>query len=363
MEGVLQMALSEKVESFLEKKVLVIGDVHNGIRSNSPKWHESLINYANWLKAKAESLGVKTIIQLGDVFHNREEIELTTLQNAQKFFEILSDFNLIVIVGNHDCYYKENATIHSLSPFKGWKNICIIDEPVVIDHSKLKRKMAFIPWGTDIDTLPDGMDYLFGHLEINNFGHTLFKICTTGLSGEKLVKKAKQVFSGHFHCRAERGYEGDKRIIMVGNIYQQDWGDYELTKGIYLLDFENMGYEFILNDISPYYMKITPNDFEETLPKCKGNMVKLVIPPDFDTATTELMVSKISDIGVMEVRVEIDGKSAGIMSADGIDSVAIDMKQMFVEFVTQLENVDNKDKILEELLGLYEKAVNQLKSE
>ena len=184
--------INDRLKEVLSEKVLLFSDLHIGKKSNSNSYHKICLEYAKWVKDQAIKNDIDTLLFLGDFFHDREEISLTSLHVGNLFLNELKEFNVILIVGNHDCFYKNNAQIHSLSIFKKWDNVIVIDETTVIDY--LGKKIAFLPWGFDYEKIPEGVDYGFGHLEIETFRQNKSKLCEKTLysiSASNLLKKIK----------------------------------------------------------------------------------------------------------------------------------------------------------------------------
>ena len=110
---------------FLSNKICCVSDIHIGVHQNSSMWHNITLNWARWLAKNLKKHNVKDIMICGDLFHYRDEIAVTTIQVAQEFLSILSDFNIVILSGNHDAYYKDNSNVTSLSILKGWPNISV----------------------------------------------------------------------------------------------------------------------------------------------------------------------------------------------------------------------------------------------
>ena len=114
-------------------KIGCFSDVHIGLYQDSSAWHNISLNFAEWASKKYLDAGINDIIILGDVFHNRTEISVSTLDVAKKFFDYFKDFNVYILAGNHDSFYKDNSKVNSISIFDGWNNIKIVDkEPLLL---------------------------------------------------------------------------------------------------------------------------------------------------------------------------------------------------------------------------------------
>lgn len=359
--------MNKRLFSFLETRCLIFTDLHIGVRKDSDIWHKIALDYGIWLKEQALKNNINTLIFMGDFYHNREEISLTTLDTGNKFLEALSDFNIIMLVGNHDCYFRDNANVHSLAGYNNWKNICIVDKTEVLEY--MDKKIAFIPWGFNYDEIPEGIDYAFGHFEINSFKQNKMHICESTLTSSMLMKKIKNTYSGHFHLRGAREIDG-RMISYIGNTFQQNWGESDEVKGIEIIDFSTGKTEFIENTISPKHVKI---DLSKVLSKdeeevnkikneSKGNIVKIIVDNQVDSSKVDILMERLSKLGPIELNSEIV-ENVQVKSADEFESVEIDLKLLLQEYINQLEINKDKDKILQETLNIYDKAVSMVKSE
>ena len=99
-------------------KVCCVSDIHIGVHQNSSMWHSITIDWAKWLRDELIKHDIKDIIICGDLFHYRDEISVNTIHMATKMLAVWKDFNIGIIVGNHDSYYKDRVDVNSLSIFK-----------------------------------------------------------------------------------------------------------------------------------------------------------------------------------------------------------------------------------------------------
>ena len=234
---------------FKQQQICCISDIHVGVHQNSSMWHKITLDWALWLKKELHAKDIKDIMISGDFFHYRDEISVNTIHVASMVLDIWKDFNVVMLVGNHDAYYKERSDVNSLSLFKGRQNITVYD--TIVEETYNDVKMVFAPWGTEVDQIPEN-DILFGHFEINSFKMNGFKVCDGGVRASDLLSRTKLVITGHFHLRDERCYDAGT-VIYTGNPFQMDFGDRGSTKGYYLLDLNSQEYVFHHNNISPVH--------------------------------------------------------------------------------------------------------------
>ena len=341
-------------------RVAIFSDLHLGVHSNSTDWHNYAIEWANWFKDDCKRKNIKDLIFCGDWHHNRSEISVNTLQVSADILDILSDFNIIAITGNHDMYYKHRTDVNSLSIFKKRKNVTILNDPETIEA--FDRTITFCPWNTNVKDVPKS-DILFGHFEIETFKMNSYKVCEDGLKVKDLLEKSSLIISGHFHTRHLKKF-GRGTILYVGNPFQMDFGDVGNTKGYYILNLDNMEYEFIHNIVSPNYIKISLSELvrEGNITSyvkhlVTNNIVKLKVDMNISQDDMDILLQKLSLLKPESLTVDYDINFNRLIdnTDDKEDLSGIDIPQAVEEFVNLLE-IKNKKEIIDYTLGLYEKS-------
>jgi DNA repair exonuclease SbcCD nuclease subunit len=342
-------------------EVGIFSDPHYGVHRNSATWHKIALDHAKWAAQQFKSKGIQDIIIPGDIFHDRNDIAVNTLHVATDIFDILRDFNIIITVGNHDAYYRDNSSVNSVSILRGWSNITVVDTLVVETHQG--KKIAFCPWGQDINEVPK-CDLIIGHFEINSFKMNSYKVCTNGLKSSDLTDRASLTITGHFHHREERKYK-EGTILYVGSPYQEDWGDFGTTKGLYILDLSDLSYSFIENDISPRYMRLQYTQLtdgtytSDTLKTAiAGNIVKFVVDKTVDPVALETIVRKLVAVKPVEFTIEHDVTE---QSKINIEEAAnkefnISVEKSIEEFI-ELMDIKNKEAAKTYVVDLYSRAI------
>ena len=341
-------------------KVAIFSDLHLGVHSNSSDWHNYALEWANWFKDECKRQNIKDIIFCGDWHHNRSEISVNTLQVSADILDILSDFNLIAITGNHDLYYKHRTDVNSISIFKNRKNVTILEGYQTMEA--FDRKISFCPWNTKPDEIEES-DVLFGHFEIETFKMTEYKVCEDGVKRKDLLSKSDLVISGHFHTRHEKQF-GAGTILYVGNPFQMDFGDTDNQKGYYILDLDELEYNFVPNNISPCYKKVSLSELvqEETITplivnKFTNNFVKLKIDMNISQQDMDILHNVLSKLKPESLTIDYDINFNRILenTEQKEDLSGIDIKQAIVEFVNMLDISNNQD-IIDYTVNLYEEC-------
>jgi len=349
------------VDLFLNKsKVAVFSDLHLGVHLDSTTWHQVALNWCDWIVAELKERDIKDIFFLGDFYHHRSDISVATLHVASIILDKLNDFNVVMIVGNHDAYYKDRADVNSLSILNGRKNLTVISDTTTIEL--FGKTFTFIPWGADITNLPKS-DAIFGHLEIESFKMNSFKTCDHGTKTRDLLKNTSLVMSGHFNLRDERVYN-DGTIIYVGNPFQMDFGDLDSSKGYYILDLKTLKYEFYENNISPKHKKISLTELTNTKSltgadinqMVNGNFVKFVVDKKANSDIIDTLIQKFSVYNPLAFTTDyVFTDNTFLIDDKGYESTGVDMQATIEEFIGVLD-IDNKDSIIKYCADLYKRA-------
>jgi len=346
---------------FNQRKVCCVSDIHIGVHQNSAMWHDTTLKWATWLKKELTAKGVTDIIIPGDLFHYRDEIAVNTIHVVTEVLNIWKSFNILILVGNHDAYYKDKSDVNSLSIISGWENITVISEPTQIEC--FNRKFMICPWGTTVKEMKKS-DIIFGHFEIQSFKFNQHKICEEGINSSELLKKSPLVITGHFHLREERKYKKGT-ILYVGNPFQMDFGDVYSSKGYYILDLVTSDYTFHENNISPTHQKVKLSELveAETINKqvretFRNNIVKLIVDMNVASDDMDILLKKFLELDAKSITVDYDVNfdKFGLDEDQETDLSGVDIPVAIEEFVNLLEDVPNKQEIIEYTVELYNKC-------
>lgn len=345
---------------FKQDKICCISDVHIGVHQNSQMWLDICEGWSEWLVKELKKSKIKDIVISGDLFHYRDEVAVNTMHYMTDFLNKFTDFNIIILVGNHDAYYKDRSDVNSLHILTGWKNIAVVEKsPYLLEHGD--KKIAFIPWGTEVSDIPE-CDIMFGHFEIENFNLNQHMVCKTGIKAKDLLSKSSLVMTGHFHTRDEREYKSGK-IIYLGNPYQMDFGDCNQSKGYYILDITNKKTTFHENKFSPTHEKISLSylvehgDIDKTIiDRIKNNIVRFVVDKNIAPDEIEQLLRLLSSYKpiVLTTDYNINFDRFGLNEQDA-DLSGVSIESAIEEFVNLLD-IESKQHIIDYTIDLYKKC-------
>jgi len=219
----------------LFKKAAVFTDIHFGLKSNSKQHNQDCEEFVDWFIQTAKDRGCETAIFCGDWHHNRNSLNITTMDATLRSLEKLGqEFEqFFYFPGNHDLYYKDKRDIHSVEFGKHVPGVTVVNE---ITESE---DVCLVPWlvGDEWKKLQKSTaKYMFGHFELPHFYmNAMVQMPDHGeLKAEHFVNQ-EYVFSGHFHKRQKQG-----KIHYIGNAFPHNYADaWDDERGMMILDREN----------------------------------------------------------------------------------------------------------------------------
>lgn len=343
---------------FSDSKIAVFSDLHIGVHQNSRFWHNIAKSWAEWIISDLKQQKITDIVFCGDYFHTRDEISVDTLHFGAQLLEQFKDFKITIITGNHDCYLKDSSEINSLTPFKNWSNVNIVDRlQTVGSHG---RSFSFVPWGTPVDSIP-ASDTVFGHFEINLFKMNTFFVCDHGVDANDLLKNTNLVISGHFHLRDERKYKNGT-ILYVGNPFQMDFSDAGTSKGYYILDITSNTYMFHENTVSPQHHNISLSSLvhagtitDTHRQQINRNLIKLKIDRRISPDDADVLLAKLRLLNPQQFVVEYETNlSTYDLDSERKDLSGIDIEQAMREFIDMMD-INNRKEVVDYTLELFRK--------
>jgi len=206
--------------SNLFKKVACFTDIHFGLKSNSSVHNQDCEDFVDWYIAKAKEEGCDTGIFMGDWHHNRNSLNITTMDYSLRALEKLGKAfdNFYFFPGNHDLYYKDKRDIHSVEFGKYIPGVTVVHEPTTIGDVTLCPWLVGDEWRS---VGKKGGKYIFGHFELPSFFmNAMIQMPDHGEIQLDSFKGYELGFSGHFHKRQQQ-----KNMIYIGNAFPHNYAD------------------------------------------------------------------------------------------------------------------------------------------
>jgi DNA repair exonuclease SbcCD nuclease subunit len=270
----------------LFKKAAVFTDIHFGLKGNSKVHNQDCEDFVDWFIENAKANGCETGIFCGDWHHNRNSLNLTTMDATIRSMEKLGAAfeQFFFFDGNHDLYYKDKRTVNSTAFAKHIPGITFVDEITTVDD------VTIVPWlvGDEWKKLKHlKSKYIFGHFELPTFFmNAMVQMPDHGeLRAEDFVNQ-KYVFSGHFHKRQQQG-----AVHYLGNAFPHNYADaWDDDRGMMILDRENDAEPMYINwPMCPKYRTVKLSRLiDEADTFIKPNMylrVNLDLPISYEEAS------------------------------------------------------------------------------
>jgi len=217
----------------LFKKVACFTDIHFGLKSNSQVHNQDCEDFVDWYIAKAKEEGCDTGIFMGDWHHNRNSLNITTMDYSLRALEKLGKaFDAFYFFpGNHDLYYKDKRDIHSVEFGKYIPGITIVHEPITTGD------VTMCPWLVAEEWKAIGKKkakYIFGHFELPHFYmNAMVQMPDHGEIQLDAFDGYEMGFSGHFHKRQSKG-----NMHYIGNAFPHNYADtWDDDRGMMILEW------------------------------------------------------------------------------------------------------------------------------
>ena len=236
-------------------KLAILNDTHCGIRNSSDifmQYQESFYNdiFFPYLLEN----NITQILHLGDYYDNRKTVNFKALHHNRKIFlEKLREYGITmdIILGNHDCYFKNTNDLNSLKELLGhyMNEVNIIEEPRIMNYDGCK--IGLIPWINPenekeyLKFIKNCKTEIIGaHLELTGFEMDRGLECRDGMSPTHF-EKFEMVLTGHFHAKSTRG-----NIYYLGSQMEFYWNDCHDKKYFHIFDTDTRELTPILNPLT-----------------------------------------------------------------------------------------------------------------
>ena len=334
------------------KKAAVFTDIHFGLKGNSKVHNDDCERFVDWYIEQAQANGCETGIFCGDWHHNRNSLNLTTMDATIRCMEKLGQAfeKFYFFDGNHDLYYKDRRDVNSTAFGRFIPGITFVDEITTVED------VTLVPWliGDEWKKISKiESKYMFGHFELPSFYmNAMVQMPDHGELKAEHFQHQEYVFSGHFHKRQVQG-----KIHYLGNAFPHNYADaWDDQRGMMILDRENNAEPQYLNwgDCPKYrtttlsklldpdsdiikpnmYLRVTldlPISYEEAqfiketyINNHKCREITLIPQKQIEEITTELDISKFESVD------EIVSKEISAIDSDNFN------KKMLLDIYNEL---------------------------
>jgi len=332
----------------LFKKVACFTDIHFGLKSNSQTHNQDCEDFVDWFIDTAKAQGAETCIFLGDWHHNRNSINLITLDTSIRCLEKLGAAfeQFYWFPGNHDLFYKDKRDIHSSIFGRHIPGVTVVEKVEVIDN------VALVPWlvGDEWKKVKDiKAKYIFGHFELPLFYmNAMVQMPDHGELKANDFTHPEYVFSGHFHKRQNQG-----KVWYIGNAFPHNFADtWDDDRGMMTMEWGGKP-EFIAWPDAPKFRTVTLSKLIDEKDKIMKNKMYLRVNLDIDITYEEANFIKetyIQEHDIREISLIQEKNNIETGTDDSPDTAFESVDQIVTE---QLLNVDSETINSKVLLEIY----------
>jgi DNA repair exonuclease SbcCD nuclease subunit len=394
-------------------EIALFTDLHLGIHKDSKMWLELCENSVDFVISTCKSRKIKKIVFGGDWLHNRNFVNVNTLNVAIRCINKLTDAfdEIFFIIGNHDIYLKNSVDIHSLKFLDllhlHTDKIKLISKTTSWNYCG--KDFLFVPWLgqiSDDEVLQKKYDIIIGHLDLDvNFfikeffiesqqkkvdiaaiesylkESDLFEYTSTdkisSLNASISVAKNEQkkyinkfsdlckpgtvVYSGHFH-KHELIPHDTWEFLFIGCPLELTWADAYNPKGMYILDVEGGTREFIENSAGPKHLKIylSKYDVATDYSFVRGNFVKLFVDREPGIDETRAITEHLNSFAPLEpceIKYEYIKDVSTMSDAAALTAAYSKMKMSKLElmraYINSIEDAAVDKEVLNKLATAY----------
>jgi DNA repair exonuclease SbcCD nuclease subunit len=332
----------------LFKKVACFTDIHFGLKSNSGTHLRDCEEFVDWYIDNAKKQGCDTGIFLGDWSHNRNSLNLITLDTSIRCLEKLGAAfeQFFWFPGNHDLFYKDKRDIHSSAFGKHIPGVTVVEGVTTIGD------VTLVPWlvGDEWKTISQVKSrYMFGHFELPLFYmNAMVQMPDHGELQASHFTHQDYVFSGHFHKRQSRG-----KIHYIGNAFPHNFADsWDDDRGMMIMDWGSEP-KYINWDNCPKYRHVKLSDLIDKKDTIMQSKMHLKVNLDIDISFEEANFIKetftndydIREISLIQDKINLEGTYE-----DNPDTKFESVDQIVSE---QLINIESEQFDKKVLLDIY----------
>lgn len=332
----------------LFKKVACFTDLHVGAKSNSAIHLQDCEEFVDWFIENARKEGCETAIFLGDWSHNRNSLNLYTLDTSLRLLEKLGSAfkQFFWFPGNHDLFYKDKRDIHSSAFGRHIPGVTVVDSVTTLGD------VTLVPWlvGDEWKAMKSVKSkYVFGHFELPKFMmNAMVQMPDHGELRAEDFKGPDYVFSGHFHKRQQNGC-----VIYIGNAFAHNYSDaWDDERGMMILEWGGKPKFYNWED-APKFRTIKLSDLIDRKEEIMKSKMYLRVNLDIDISFEEANFIKeeftktydIREISLIQDKNNLEGTFE-----DNPDTKFESIDQIVAEQLTNLDS-GNFDKKL--LMDIY----------
>lgn len=338
-------------------KKIIITDLHFGAKNNDQKHNQDLYEFFKYLVTYGSNNDIDELFITGDIFQQRDKLDVYTINAAMDAFGLLSDhFTITAVKGNHDLYFRDSRDVGSLRLLEQYMH--------VVDHYEIRDDMMFVSWVCNQKEYEEIVDiskknkikYMFSHFEFSTFAMNDNYIMEHGQTHKEL-SHVDIVFTGHYHKRQIKD-----NVIYVGTPFPFDFNDAnDSERGFCVFDHDDGTYEFC-NYGNIKVLSMSYDEFMEAeIKDADHSSIRIIIDKELDPEQYDSLKEKYESMNFRETKLNYKLSSNKIEDGDG--NITLDDSDEILNIdasvIQSLEGMTDNDEIDKDLLKkIYEDTIN-----
>lgn len=296
-------------------KVLITADIHAGV----PGRLSDIIFACRIMRQYAAAAGIDTVVILGDLFHDRQALNIEVLTHLCNFLEeSTNEFQQrwIVFPGNHDMFLRHSWEINSLVPLR--KFLTVIDTVKILQLDEQRFWiLPFITFEKSYlrvlrmieDQYQEG-DKLMTHIGIRGATLNTCFLLKDWSSVNFEQSPFRRVYSGHFHSKQQIG----ENVWYPGSPIPFKFDEGDVPHGFYVYDTEEDTHKFINiwkaaekffpNEVPPPQFCTIPVEQLDAIAEedVRHNIVRVALQTDHSADEKNAIRARLTSLGAKAVR-------------------------------------------------------------
>jgi len=353
-------------------KIIIFSDIHIHPHKKSSERLQNCVDVLDWALKTAVDRKIPNVIFAGDLFHDRQRIDVPTYQKTFEVFNKYQGLEIYLLLGNHDLWHFKKWDVSSVYPLKSIEGVTVISKPSTLLIGG--KHISFLPYthdpAEDLKKVGNNEDkILFGHVAIDGALWNVMAQTRAEVSVEhdgdmtkvdsSIFKGWKDVFLGHYHAEqklASKEVDG-YNVEYIGSPLQLSFGEAFQHKHIIEYDLETGEKEYIRNTFSPQHFIIPEKDLEKY--DLEKNFIRVVVDDISATGIIEMRQDLMGNHKVGSLEIKQKEKKVNEDLVEDAKAILFKETEMLEKYVEQedknehLEGLD-KDKLLEIGKGICE---------
>jgi DNA repair exonuclease SbcCD nuclease subunit len=342
-------------------KILIFSDIHIHPHKKSSERLDHCLKTLDWVFEVAKSNNIFNIVFLGDLFHDRQRIDVLTYQ---KTFEVIEKhlakdrFDLRLLLGNHDIWHNERLDVSSVNPLRSIRGVTVIDRPCIqqISDGSEDCHFAFLPYThnpiEDLEHIEkewkkckgnDKTKILGAHMSVdgavwNTRFNTISEVAVEHDGdmvrvGPDIFNKWDRVFLGHYHAAQKLS----EKVEYVGSPLQLSFGEAFQEKQVIIYDTHEDSCEYVTNEFSPKHYIISEYDVEKY--SLEGNFVRVEVEDITSKAMSDIRQRLVEDTKVSTLEIKQSRRKDDHVISD-VKSILNKEDEMLQKYIDQAAPAD-----------------------